>query len=276
MRASEVPPSQELKAFDQIYFNRRKLVRHPVEETWEEQRDQLINRGGALQTNRIEVKQSNIKEVRQGLFAKAEIKQGDIIFLAHGDQYRINEKADSCFNPDTGEECACFPNQSAPNAICVFSKGNDQEMWMDQWLNPDWDNPLRYLNHSCQPNALRKEDGYQFQATCLIQTGKQITTDYSTLEVNPKWQMPCRCDSPNCRKTIGSIQTLPVELALQYWFDLPEFMQRRYLVGLDKKTLDDGQQKIVTVLRLAYSKPKDVQRAILKMLKEKKRLGELK
>ncbi len=271
MPSPETFPSPEVGAFDQIYFGRTRLVRHPIEKTWNEQRDQLINRGGALQTNHIEVKQTNIKEVGQGLFAKVEIKHGEIVFCSHGDQYRINEKADSCFNPDTGEECACFPNQSAPNAICVFSKGNDEQMWMDQWLNPDWDNPLRYLNHSCEPNTVRTEDGYQFQTTRPIREGQQITVDYSTLEVNPKWKMECHCGSPNCRGTIGSVQTLPVEVIVRYWFDLPRFMKRRYLTALDEKKLDDSQKKIAKLLWMEHGSSKTFWKIVTEELEKKKK-----
>jgi SET domain-containing protein len=59
--------------------------------------------------------------------------------------------------------------------------------------------PLRYTNHSCQPNArLVIRDGrVEFYARRAIDAGEEITVDYG--DTHHEGRLPCRCGAPGCR-----------------------------------------------------------------------------
>lgn len=58
--------------------------------------------------------------------------------------------------------------------------------------------PLRFTNHSCQPNAvLRIRQGrVEFYAMRNIAPGEEITVDYG--ESHHDGQLTCRCGAPGC------------------------------------------------------------------------------
>lgn len=62
------------------------------------------------------------------------------------------------------------------------------------------DDPLRYGNHSCDPN-LWLADALTEVARRDIAAGDELTFDYALATVVP-WQMECRCGSPLCRGAI--------------------------------------------------------------------------
>lgn len=59
--------------------------------------------------------------------------------------------------------------------------------------------PMRYTNHSCQPNArLVIRDGrVEFYARRAIRPGEEITVDYG--DTHHQGRLPCRCAAPGCR-----------------------------------------------------------------------------
>ncbi len=59
--------------------------------------------------------------------------------------------------------------------------------------------PLRYTNHSCQPNvALRIRAGrVEIYAMRAIAVGEELTADYG--ETHHGGKLPCQCGAPNCR-----------------------------------------------------------------------------
>jgi uncharacterized protein len=59
--------------------------------------------------------------------------------------------------------------------------------------------PMRYTNHSCQPNArLVIRDGrVEFYARRAIKPGEEITVDYG--DTHHEGRLPCRCGAPGCR-----------------------------------------------------------------------------
>jgi hypothetical protein len=83
------------------------------------------------------------------------------------------------------------------------------------WLDPDPTNPMTFMNHSCEPNAI-VTSGLQVVALRPIFAHEEILIDYSTTEIDPYWAMPCTCNSPSCRKSIGPFQLLPPELRRLY------------------------------------------------------------
>ncbi len=58
--------------------------------------------------------------------------------------------------------------------------------------------PMRYTNHSCQPNArLSIRNGrVEFYALRAIGRGEEITVDYGP--THHDGQLACRCGAPNC------------------------------------------------------------------------------
>ena len=62
------------------------------------------------------------------------------------------------------------------------------------------DERLRYLNHSCSPNAilLNREGDYNLTAARKIRCGEEITVDYNVTEV-PNHALKCNCHSQSCR-----------------------------------------------------------------------------
>lgn len=59
--------------------------------------------------------------------------------------------------------------------------------------------PMRYTNHSCQPNArlVIANGRVEFFSLKKIDAGAEITVDYG--ETHHEGQLPCRCGAPGCR-----------------------------------------------------------------------------
>jgi hypothetical protein len=86
------------------------------------------------------------------------------------------------------------------------------------------DAPLRYANHSCEPNVgiRRGADGVlRFHARGAIRRDDEIQWDYATSEyelMNPGGAgvFPCSCGAPGCRGQVTG------------WKDLPPSVRQRY------------------------------------------------
>jgi uncharacterized protein len=59
--------------------------------------------------------------------------------------------------------------------------------------------PMRFTNHSCQPNArLCIDNGrVEFYALRVIETGEELTVDYG--ETHHDGKLACRCGAAGCR-----------------------------------------------------------------------------
>lgn len=75
--------------------------------------------------------------------------------------------------------------------------------------------PYRYFNHSCRPNCGLTPELW-LVALQNITEGHELRYDYSTTMLERHWQMPCRCNAINCRKTIRDFDTLPQNLQNKY------------------------------------------------------------
>ncbi|MBU0975905.1 MAG: SET domain-containing protein-lysine N-methyltransferase [Patescibacteria group bacterium] len=62
-----------------------------------------------------------------------------------------------------------------------------------------------YTNHSCDPNIMPLFIGSQYTSIVVkdIESGDEITVDYSQFFSSTKWEMKCKCGTKQCRKTIG-------------------------------------------------------------------------
>lgn len=74
--------------------------------------------------------------------------------------------------------------------------------------------PERFINHSCNPNSIRKEE--LLVALKHIRKGEEITVDYR-INAYDNWKMRCKCGSKNCAGiVIGNFFTLPKKLQEKY------------------------------------------------------------
>ncbi|MDQ3684829.1 MAG: SET domain-containing protein-lysine N-methyltransferase [Acidobacteriota bacterium] len=75
--------------------------------------------------------------------------------------------------------------------------------------------PSLYLNHSCDPNT-GVRDTTEIIALAEIETGTELTFDYSTSMAEDAWEMDCKCSATDCRGRIRDFKYLPVERQLYY------------------------------------------------------------
>lgn len=115
-------------------------------------------------------------------------------------------------------------------------------------INPADSGPLRWLNHSCAPNAGRNGP-YIICAMRSIRAREPITIYYSTLEINPQWTMPCACGTSECRKRIRSIHSLTTEQADRYWPFIPQFMRAIYSDYLISTLGEEAGERMLQVIK---------------------------
>lgn len=141
----------------------------------------------------------------EGIFAKTDIKKDEIIFIVKG-SIKKND-----YSPKSSVE--------GPNWLALAKH---------KWISPFDDNPWRYINHSCKPNA-----GLKGKVTVVamknIKKNEQITIDYSITEDDPYWKMKCNCGQKNCRKIIRSVRFLSPSLFKKYKEYIPKFLRKEYV-----------------------------------------------
>ena len=96
----------------------------------------------------------------------------------------------------------------------------------------DWDRfavlqpPGCYLNHSCDPNAMRS--GVKVFTWKPIRAGEEITIDYR-LNAFDGDSWPCDCGTSSCSSVVvGRFFALPPERQLAYLRYAPAFLRREY------------------------------------------------
>jgi SET domain-containing protein len=127
--------------------------------------------------------------VGHGLFAGEPIAAGTEILRFTGPVLTLNEVR--------------ARGAAAANALQV---GIDRYLYLDE--------PGRFVNHSCAPNAAVLGDT-SLVAIRPIPAGEEIRFDYSTT-VSDGWTMSCRCGSAECRRLIVAFQLLPEPLRRRY------------------------------------------------------------
>lgn len=157
----------------------------------------------------VYIKKSRI--AGNGIFAKKNIKKGEFLFEVGG---RIKRGA---YGPDSNQKFQRYLS-IWPNSITVGK---------NIWLNPYSSNPWRYINHSCNPNSIRKGKTIII-AFKDIKKDVEITIDYSVTEEDPEWSMKCKREEKLCRKVIKSVQFLPKKVFLKYKSYLPLFLRKSY------------------------------------------------
>ena len=72
----------------------------------------------------------------------------------------------------------------------------------------DLDPPGRFVNHSCEPNAVIR-DGVYLVVLRDMSAGEEVRFDYSTCMSDGHWTMECCCGASSCRGRIGDFRWLP-------------------------------------------------------------------
>jgi cyanophycin synthetase len=101
---------------------------------------------------------------------------------------------------------------------------------VDQDLHLIPPEPLRFLNHSCEPNCgLLIRCGVQeieLHTLRPLQPGEELTLDYETFEVEfEALKGPCLCQSPSCRGTLVGYRELPQHLRDAYGVYVAEYLR---------------------------------------------------
>ena len=135
---------------------------------------------------KVYVKTTSDKD--KGIFAKRGIKKGEIITIARGKRYTLDELEKLGLRDDD----------------FMFIRWNKLI-----FVEP----PTCYTNHSCDPNSGIR-DKIKLIAIRNIKKDEEITIDYDTIEYD--WKMKCRCGSKNCRKIIRGWKYLPEKIKKKY------------------------------------------------------------
>jgi len=217
----------------------------------------LIRERDILTNGKTEVlRVVDVGSAGKGLVAKVKIDADTRVFGFHGLESEILQEREARLATLPDENSTWFnldgnPDHYLPNAVCVGQEKSPKGL-VNIHMNPVLDSPLRFLNHSCDPNTTRLGE---FTAWSLrdIKPGEEITMDYSLLDVNPKWHMKCECGSPNCRGEIRSVQFLTPEQIKVYWRKLPDFMKRIYLKTANEKYKDPENKRLLEELEKLWT-----------------------
>ena len=100
----------------------------------------------------------------------------------------------------------------------------------DEHLVQQEDDPVRFLNHSCDSN-LWLADAITAVARRRIGIGEEVTLDYALLSDDSTWRMPCRCGAESCRGVITADDWRREEVQQRYAGHFSPFLNLR-IAGL--------------------------------------------
>ena len=127
----------------------------------------------------------------RGVFAKEDIKKGEVIAVFDGKIYDYDFEG---WNDRICDHVVQFEEKK-----WRISKGIGQR-----------------INHSCEPNCGIK-NLFKVVAMRKIPKGEEITWDYEMTERNVTgWSMKCSCGTKSCRKKIGNYDNMPEEVRKKY------------------------------------------------------------
>ncbi len=150
----------------------------------------------------VEVRPAGAKGL--GVFALCGFALGEFIFRRRHGRTVLNNEVDSLSADDQRHLCELDFERSAV-------------------LAP----PGCYLNHSCEPNAMRS--GVKVFARREIEPGDEITIDYRINAFDEESRWPCLCGAPSCSgEVVGSFFSLSPERQGEYLPFAPRFIRREY------------------------------------------------
>ena len=131
-----------------------------------------------MQNDWLEVSEADIG---LGVFARVDIPAGSVCSFLSGELIHFDDTT----------------QQEGANAI---------QIGQDLYIYPLF--PLRFINHSCSPNAGIRND-MTLIAIEEIAAGEEVCFDYSTTMFERHFTMKCKCGSRNCRGVINDFDLLP-------------------------------------------------------------------
>jgi len=153
-----------------------------------------------------------VKRGGKGLFAKEEIKKGEIVFVKSG--HILNWEQTKKFTDELGD---------------YYLQIHD-----DFYLSPTTKDEVQdtaiFINHSCEPNV--GPDGQiTFIALRDIKTGEELCYDYAMATAHP-YELKCNCGNKNCREIITGNDWKRKDLQVKYgnhfvWFILKKIKSIR-------------------------------------------------
>lgn len=123
-----------------------------------------------------------------GLFAKKNIKKGDLIGVMGGYVVSLGEFKRMSKRSNAFKVIQHYAYHIANDLL--FGPVHQTEV-----------SELEHLNHSCEPNAGFKGE-IRLVAMRDIQKGQEVTMDYATCVTSSFFNMKCLCGSKSCRKFI--------------------------------------------------------------------------
>lgn len=152
-------------------------------------------------SNKVEIRTNSLNG--KGIFAKENIKKGEIVFIKGGhiltrDEIFSSEVINSYF-PISDEYFLGATNKDEEEQIKLFQ------------------------NHSCNPNVgLHGE--ITFIAMRDIEKDEELTVDYAFID-NEDYSFECTCGSNNCRKTITGFDWKIKELQDKYYEYFAQYLK---------------------------------------------------
>jgi len=153
----------------------------------------------------VEVRDAGVKGL--GVFARREFRKGEFIFRRRHGRSVANTRIGSLSPEDRRHLCELDRDRSAVLLA-----------------------PGCYLNHACEPNAMRS--GIKVFAWRPIRAGEEITIDYRLNAFGgERWK--CSCGTASCTGEItGDFFSLPEKTQRAYLRFAPHFIKREYQARL--------------------------------------------
>lgn len=152
-------------------------------------------------SNKVEIRANSLNG--KGIFAKENIKKGEIVFIKGGHILTRDEIFSS------GVINSYFP---ISDEYYLGATNKDEE-----------DQIKLYQNHSCNPNVgLHGE--ITFIAMRDIEKDEELTVDYAFID-NEDYSFECTCGSKNCRKTITGFDWKIKELQDKYYEYFAQYLK---------------------------------------------------
>ncbi len=140
----------------------------------------------------------------KGLYITESAKKEEIIDYIHGDVHVF-------------KKITPFISKKMLNWI-----GVGRHSWIDTSKSK-----FRFINHSCDPNVAIVTKR-KVIAIKNLTPGTELLMDYSLTEAEDGWSITCNCNTKNCRKVIGPIQTIPKQVFQKYKKYIPKNFIRIY------------------------------------------------
>lgn len=155
---------------------------------------------------KTQIKNSTIQG--KGLFAKEQIRQGEIVAIKGGAVL-------------TKDEWSVLEKELGSAEIQI-----DDNFFIAPRTQAEREGSMIYTNHSCEPN-IGIQGQIVFIAMCNIEAGEELTHDWATTDSADNFEMDCNCGSKNCRRKITGKDWMNKELQEKYKGYFSWYLQKK-------------------------------------------------